>query len=185
MRNIGLNRCLGSPTSVACAPVLRVFGCIDAFKIKIARPGTARSIGVTFQRSGCPGTYLEAQQGKLRLAFVNSLPVFSGQLNCGHGSVLCSCWLSTCILVAFRYRIINQLVDFRYEAARVAEVKRRFLRLDQCIPLDGFLTGWFLGAPIESILRGNVEDFVAYGFYSRYMHQLPPHVSTSLASSAH
>ncbi len=86
----------------------------------------------------------------------------------------------TCILVPCRYRIINQLVDFRYEAARVAEVKRRFLRLDQCIPLDGFLTGWFLGAPVESIRRGNVEDFVAYGFYSRYMHQLPPHVSTSL-----
>ena len=77
-----------------------------------------------------------------------------------------------------RYRTINQLVDFRYEPARVAEVKRRFLRLDQCIPLDGFLTGWFLGAPVESIRRGNVEDFVAYGFYSRYMHQLPPHVST-------
>ena len=77
---------------------------------------------------------------------------------------------------ACRYRIINQLVDFRYEAARVAEVKRRFLRLDQCIPLEGFLTGWFLGAPIESICRGNVEDFVAYGFYSRYMHELPPHV---------
>lgn len=77
-----------------------------------------------------------------------------------------------------RYRIINRLVDFRYEPARVAEVKRRFLRLDQCIPLDGFLTGWFLGAPVESIRRGNVEDFVAYGFYSRYMHQLPPHVSS-------
>jgi len=76
-----------------------------------------------------------------------------------------------------RYRIINQLVDFRYEPARVAEVKRRFLRLDQCIPLDGFLTGWFLGAPIESIRRGNVEDFVAYGFYSRYMHELPANVS--------
>ena len=83
-----------------------------------------------------------------------------------------------CSLACCRYRIINQLVDFRYEPARVAEVKRRFLRLDQCIPLDGFLTGWFLGAPVESIRRGNVEDFVAYGFYSRYMHQLPPHVST-------
>ena len=58
----------------------------------------------------------------------------------------------------------------------MAEVKRRFLRLNQCIPLEGFLTGWFLGAPAESICRGNVEDFVAYGFYSRYMHELPPHV---------
>ena len=78
-----------------------------------------------------------------------------------------------------RYRIINQLVDFRYEPARVAEVKRRFLRLDKCIPLEGFLTGWFLGSPIEAIRRGNVEDFVAYGFYSRYMHELPPNVSSS------
>ena len=76
-----------------------------------------------------------------------------------------------------RYRIINQLVDFRYEPARVAEVKRRFLRLDKCIPLEGFLTGWFLGSPVEAIRRGNVEDFVAYGFYSRYMHELPPNVS--------
>ena len=70
-------------------------------------------------------------------------------------------------------------MDFRYEPARVAEVKRRFLRLDKCIPLEGFLTGWFLGSPIEAIRRGNVEDFVAYGFYSRYMHELPPNVSPS------
>ena len=61
----------------------------------------------------------------------------------------------------------------------MAEVKRRFLRLDKCIPLEGFLTGWFLGSPIETIQRGNVEDFVAYGFYSRYMHELPPNVSPS------
>ena len=100
-----------------------------------------------------------------------------------YSTPLSSCFIP-CILVHCRYRIINQLVDFRYEPARVAEVKRRFLRLDKCIPLDGFLTGWFLGAPVETIRRGNVEDFVAYGFYSRYMHQLPPHVSTPQAPNA-
>ena len=106
----------------------------------------------------------------------NSVPQASQPL---HAPSRCSDSLLTLQNVCIHsYRIINGLVDFRYEAARVAEVKRRFLRLNRCIPLEGFLTGWFLGAPVESIRRGNVEDFVAYGFYSRYMHELPPHVST-------
>lgn len=30
-----------------------------------------------------------------------------------------------------------------------------------------YLTGWFQGAPFESIKRGNIEEFVIYGFWYR------------------
>lgn len=60
--------------------------------------------------------------------------------------------------------------------ARVAEVKRRFLSLSGCISIEKFLSGWFHGAPYEAIRRGNVEDFVAYGFYCRTVQNLPPQV---------
>ena len=35
------------------------------------------------------------------------------------------------------------------------------------------MSGWFHGAPPESIRRGNVEDFVAYGFYTATKAELP------------
>lgn len=75
-----------------------------------------------------------------------------------------------------RYTIINQRVETRFEAHRVAEVKRRFLQLNGCMCIEEFLQGWFHGVPYESIRRGNVEDFVAYGFYCRTMDTLPPRV---------
>ncbi len=78
-----------------------------------------------------------------------------------------------------RYTIINQRVETRFEAHRVAEVKRRFLQLNGCMCIEEFLRGWFHGVPYESIGRGNVEDFVAYGFYCRTMDTLPPRVCAS------
>ena len=39
--------------------------------------------------------------------------------------------------------------------------------------LQEFLSGWFLGAPFESIRRGNVLAFAAYAFYGRSLQQLP------------
>ncbi|EIE23278.1 hypothetical protein COCSUDRAFT_47573 [Coccomyxa subellipsoidea C-169] len=92
-------------------------------------------------------------------------------------------WL--CIEVAFyiwqtwRYHIINQRVETRYEAHRVAEVKRRFLQLNGCMCIEQFLSGWFHGAPYACIRRGNVEDFVAYGFYNRTMDTLPPRLQAA------
>lgn len=86
-------------------------------------------------------------------------------------------------LLACRYHIINRRVENRYEAHRVAEVKRRFLQLNRCMCIEDFLRGWFHGAPYETIRRGNVEDFVAYGFYCRTMDTLPPRVHSHTPST--
>lgn len=48
----------------------------------------------------------------------------------------------------------------------------RFTSLHGVFDLNEFLSGWFLGAPVESILRGNIEEFVSYGFYSKRPEEL-------------
>lgn len=60
---------------------------------------------------------------------------------------------------------------------RIAVIKQRFLTLASCMPMDDFLSGWFLGAPSDQVLRENVEDFIAYGFYCRKLEELSPEVS--------
>ena len=35
------------------------------------------------------------------------------------------------------------------------------------LQINQFVSGWFRGAPAEAVLRGNLEDFVAYGFHCR------------------
>ncbi|KFM26926.1 hypothetical protein F751_4987 [Auxenochlorella protothecoides] len=39
----------------------------------------------------------------------------------------------------------------------------RFLTLADVFPFEEYLTGWFFGAPLESICRENVLDYVLYG----------------------
>ena len=51
---------------------------------------------------------------------------------------------------------------------------QRLLSLSEIISLDDFLVGWFRGAARKSILRGNVEDFIAYGFYAQRLSELGP-----------
>ena len=51
---------------------------------------------------------------------------------------------------------------------------QRLLSLSEIISLDDFLVGWFRGAARKSILRGNVEDFIAYGFYAQRLSDLGP-----------
>ncbi len=77
-----------------------------------------------------------------------------------------------------RYGVLNQLVETDYDVERVAEVKRRFLKLKGCMSIEEFFSGWFYGVPAEDVRRGNVEDFVAYGFYFRRLEALPPQVLT-------
>ena len=62
------------------------------------------------------------------------------------------------------------------DGERAAFIKRRFLDLHRVMSIRDFLSGWFRGAPYEAVRRGNVEDFVAYGFYTRSMSQLPDKV---------
>ena len=59
---------------------------------------------------------------------------------------------------------------------RVQEVKERFLELHGVLSIHDFITGWFHGAPYDQIHRGNVLDFVAYGFYSKRPQDLSPKV---------
>jgi len=71
---------------------------------------------------------------------------------------------------------VNALVEIPLDRDRVELIKARFLTLASCMPMEDFLSGWFMGAPAESVLRGNVEDFVAYGFYCSRMQELDPEV---------
>jgi hypothetical protein len=50
----------------------------------------------------------------------------------------------------------------------------RFLELAPVMCIRDFMCGWFRGAPFEAIRRGNVEDFVAYGFYQSTWEDLSP-----------
>ena len=59
---------------------------------------------------------------------------------------------------------------------------QRFLNLQLVFPLEDFLRGWFLGAPFESILRNNVEEFVAYAFYCRRWSELDRKVCTLVSA---
>ncbi len=48
---------------------------------------------------------------------------------------------------------------------------------DQCNTFS--CSGWFHGAPLEAIRRGNVEDFMAYGFHGRAPADLLPQAGSS------
>jgi pimeloyl-ACP methyl ester carboxylesterase len=64
-----------------------------------------------------------------------------------------------------RYTVLNRPITQFPDAKRVQIAMERFLDLHHVFHLDEFLSGWFLGASNSSILRGNVEEFVAYGFF--------------------
>ena len=66
---------------------------------------------------------------------------------------------------------------------RVQEVKKRFLQLHGVLSIQDFICGWFHGAPYDQIQRGNVLDFVAYGFYSKQPQDLSPKVRGAPASA--
>ena len=75
-------------------------------------------------------------------------------------------------------------MDVPLDLERIELIKKRFLTLTSCMPMDKFLSGWFRGVPSEKVLRGNVEDFIAYGFYCRKLEDLSPEV-TSCPESLH
>lgn len=59
---------------------------------------------------------------------------------------------------------------------------RRLLEMEQPWTLQDFFSGWFRGAPHESIRRGNVLEFTAYGFYAAKFDDLPTDVSWVLST---
>ena len=71
---------------------------------------------------------------------------------------------------ARRYAALNALTARHPDAPRHLDPQlcARFLELPQAgVCLRAFLSGWFLGAEVESICRGNVEELVAYGELQR------------------
>ncbi|BDA41216.1 hypothetical protein COCOBI_01-8710 [Coccomyxa sp. Obi] len=53
-------------------------------------------------------------------------------------------------------------------------VERRMLELGCIFGIQDFLSGWFHGVPFDQIWRGNVLDFIAYGFYCKRVEDLTP-----------
>ena len=66
---------------------------------------------------------------------------------------------------------------------RVQQIKERFLELHGVLSIQDFICGWFHGAPYDQIYRGNVLDFVAYGFYSKLPSDLSPKVVTKIVNT--
>ncbi|KAL3146801.1 hypothetical protein ABBQ38_014780 [Trebouxia sp. C0009 RCD-2024] len=79
----------------------------------------------------------------------------------------------------WRYTIVNREWVDEVDVDRVQEVKKRFLRLHGVLSIQDFICGWFHGAPYDQIHRGNVLDFVAYGFYSKQPRDLSPKTQAS------
>lgn len=68
---------------------------------------------------------------------------------------------------------MNERLDYYLDYKLVHRALERFLTLSDVMSIQQFLSGWFHNVPYELVKRGNVEDFVAYGFYCRTMDQLP------------
>lgn len=71
-----------------------------------------------------------------------------------------------------RYRIANQVVhdppNLPPGLDRTVTITDYLLSHD--VPLQEFVEGWFHGAPLEQIKRGNMIEFLAYGiFYTQYL----------------
>ena len=76
-----------------------------------------------------------------------------------------------------RYQAVNALVPVPLDKSAVLRARERFLKLATVFTLEQFLCGWFFGAPFSSLRRGNVEELIAYGFYTRRWKELTPEVS--------
>lgn len=55
-------------------------------------------------------------------------------------------------------------------------VEDRMLELGSIFGIDDFLSGWFHGVAFDQIWRGNVLDFISYGFYCKRVADLTQEV---------
>lgn len=81
-----------------------------------------------------------------------------------------------------RYRALNRQSAVLPCTRRHAQLFEWFLELGDVFSLDDFLSGWFLGTPADRIPRGNVEEFVIYGFYARPPAELAPAEAGAVAA---
>ena len=79
---------------------------------------------------------------------------------------------------------MNALVPVPLDKPAIMRARERFLKLESVFTLEQFLCGWFFGAPFSSIKRGNVEELIAYGFYTTRLQELSEEVRAA-AQIAH
>ncbi|CAL8466496.1 g6032 [Coccomyxa elongata] len=81
-------------------------------------------------------------------------------------------------LQCWRYRRTSSILITEADAAIDPDfhgvVERRMLELGCIFGIQDFLSGWFHGVPFNQIWRGNVLDFIAYGFYCKRVEDLTP-----------
>ncbi|KAK9841742.1 hypothetical protein WJX81_000194 [Elliptochloris bilobata] len=82
-----------------------------------------------------------------------------------------------------RYHVLNAepAEGAAVDAAHITELQERLLELKGVMSVKQFFSGWFLGAPFESLKRGNIEDFIAYGFYCKRPDELAPEARQQLS----
>lgn len=64
-----------------------------------------------------------------------------------------------------RYDIVSSRRPEDLDAERVRLVQTRLLTLSGVLSIQDFLSGWFHGAPFETISRDNVLHYIAYVFH--------------------
>ena len=80
------------------------------------------------------------------------------------------------MVLAYRYHTLNAIRKPPPDLAHIEEIKQRFMSLRHVFDIKDFVSGWFFGRPWEELRRTNVDNFVAYGFYSSEMSELEPQV---------
>lgn len=89
--------------------------------------------------------------------------------------------LQTEINESCRYGTVNCQVEVPIVVEELRKVKDRFLTLSAFMSLEDFASGWFLGATLDEVKRGNAEAFVAYSMYCRRKEDLSEEVWVCIA----
>lgn len=129
---------------------------------------------------------LESWQRQLRDAFP-TIALIAAAMSCGGLAVASSCGILLRTLFSYgaiefafqawqrrRYASCNLCSNIAPDTTRIPLIKKRFMNLHGVIDIRKFLSGWFHGAPFEVLRHGNIQDFVAYGFYCSAFEELPP-----------
>ena len=73
--------------------------------------------------------------------------------------------------------MLNKLTKEVPSEETISRTEERFFSLKDCIDVKEFIAGWFGGVDPHVLGRGNIEDFVAYGFHNRSLQDVDAQVS--------
>lgn len=76
------------------------------------------------------------------------------------------------IIEWMRYRNVNASTNTAPDKTRMKVAMARFTELRDILDIDEFLQGWFCGNKASDIRKGNMIEFIAYGFYCKKMEAL-------------